>query len=680
MNRFTVGRSFSSKSLVVGACLAFIVLGAATWSTVASANVWDARGAATAGGGSPGKGYFSNVSGCVGHRSATCRRLGYTTPDNHVLPVVSSGQALTSGINSVPSLMELLKRYNGDNGGSADSLRKKAGSAFIAQTMLGRNGDQANANGGRNISAADWVDLEGRLNDRQAAGKINWNVFGYCAAPTTFTIFKPGAADIIRDSNGQCDTAIIITNDNGNKYALMRSCANPTGEPDGIQLANNFSLTPSLTSNVTAAAEPGNTVDLSPVVDNGGATSGNGISWQLSTFTLTGAPAGAGDAPKDPLGYYGNGLTSIGSGSQNFAVGSNPMAQSSQVIPDKPIGTKVCYALSVHPYNQSTTDWRHSTPVCIVIAKKPKLQILGGDLSVGRGFSGVTGSVPVANIKTSTAKKDIAGTQRMFGSWIEYGMFATSSIIGAGSGSAYADPGLDNPTSCRSSFLSFANAGASPCDASTTIGSYNSGRSIPDIATNFPVTGSTPSLGRGGTINLNAGSLQGLYTATGNVAITGGGAGKELAKGQWIVINAPSATVTITGNIHYTSAALQSIADIPQLVIIAKNIIIADNVTNVDAWLVAKGGAIGVDGVITTCSSAPPLTSASCKDTLTINGPVMAQRVVLYRTAGSGVGTASGDPAEVFNLRPDAYLWGMAQSSSSGRLTTTYERELPPRF
>jgi len=52
----------------------------------------------------------------------------------------------------------------------------------------------------------------------------------------------------------------------------------------------------------------------------------------------------------------------------------------------------------------------------------------------------------------------------------------------------------------------------------------------------------------------------------------------------------------------------------------------------------------------------------------------------LQRTFGSGSGAATGNPAEVFNLRPDAYLWGVFQAAGSGRLQTVYETELPPRY
>jgi hypothetical protein len=63
-----------------------------------------------------------------------------------------------------------------------------------------------------------------------------------------------------------------------------------------------------------------------------------------------------------------------------------------------------------------------------------------------------------------------------------------------------------------------------------------------------------------------------------------------------------------------------------------------------------------------------------------VNGPVLSDKLILYRTAGSGTGAASGDPAEVFNTRPDTYLWAQLVAAGSGRAETVDTTELPPRF
>jgi hypothetical protein len=305
----------------------------------------------------------------------------------------------------------------------------------------------------------------------------------------------------------------------------------------------------------------------------------------------------------------------------------------------------------------------------MIIGKKPKVQVIGGDL--------ISGGL----IQTSTSNKNIGGTNRMFGSWDEYALFATSSITGMGSGAAFAGPGMVNPTSCKYSTLSFTNSGATVCTPTTQIGNYAIDQSMPDVASSFPVNTDDLSrnLGNNVTVDLSVNNLQGVYRASGNVTINGGGAGKVIKKGQWIVINAPTANVTINDNINYTDETLKTIDEIPQVVIIANNINILGNVTNVDAWLVASNN-------INTCASvavAAPLwagPSGKCDQQLTVNGPVMAQKLYLRRTAGSGVGNASGDPAEVVNLRADAYLWSMTRANSNGHVQTVDTIELPPRF
>ncbi|MFZ2125164.1 MAG: hypothetical protein WA087_01745, partial [Candidatus Saccharimonadales bacterium] len=116
------------------------------------------------------------------------------------------------------------------------------------------------------------------------------------------------------------------------------------------------------------------------------------------------------------------------------------------------VGTNVCYSLSIKPNRNTIASgkddrWRHSSLGCMVIAKKPKVQIWGGDVMSG----GI--------IQTSTSSKNISGTTRMFGSWDEYAALAVGSISGMGSGAAFADPGMANSTICNYSTLSFTNAG-----------------------------------------------------------------------------------------------------------------------------------------------------------------------------------------------------------------------------
>ena len=131
-----------------------------------------------------------------------------------------------------------------------------------------------------------------------------------------------------------------------------------------------------------------------------------------------------------------------------------------------------------------------------------------------------------------------------------------------------------------------------------------------------------------------------------------------------------------------------SVSALPQLVIRARNIIITDAVSQVNAWLVA-------DGYVSTCGAVPDgkawlqgITSKTCDKQLRINGPVMAQSLYLRRTYGSQHASPAkndnnhhlGTPAEIINIRPDTYLWGHARSGGRGSIKTTILRELPPRY
>ena len=475
-----------------------------------------------------------------------------------------------------------------------------------------------------------------------------------CSDTYTGTVFRVG---------GQI--AFIIDND----------CVNPVGDWNAVP-STNFTLTPVVGGSPTSTESGSGTATVRPTVTNGGTTSSTSAQWQVSKFTVTPSATvpGGSDNGSTPVQHYGNGATTIRSGSQVFSKNQTTLPVISEPIGDYPVGTKVCYALSVKPFSQSSSNWRHGVPYCIVIAKMPKIQIHGGDLRVGANFvnqAAGTGSFirTGQSIKTSGSPS----TARTFGSWSEYGVIATGVIAGLGSGSAFAGPGLPNSTQCSYSFLTFTNGGSSNCADSPVLGGYISGVTLPDIATTYPAT--TASVISG---SANVSSLNGVYRTNGAaLTITGG----TLPAGRTVVINTYSPVtrsygdVTISGNISYASDVLEDSDNIPQLILIAGNIGIRDDVSQIDSWLVARG-------VLNTCVNIlrTAINSTNCQAPLTINGPVMANQVNLWRTGGSGTGAASGDPAEVFNLRPDAYLWGIAQSAKSGRLDTVYERELPPRY
>ena len=124
--------------------------------------------------------------------------------------------------------------------------------------------------------------------------------------------------------------------------------------------------------------------------------------------------------------------------------------------------------------------------------------------------------------------------------------------------------------------------------------------------------------------------------------------------------------------------------NLQQSIIIARKIVIRHDVTHIDSWLVA-------DEIIT-CDpdtdwagnvTASQINSKNCNRQLTINGPVMAKNVKLYRTYGAdyeGTANHSASPAEVFNMGSETYLWAANQAQRYSQATTTYARELAPRY
>lgn len=449
-----------------------------------------------------------------------------------------------------------------------------------------------------------------------------------------------------------------------------RAAHNP-GSSACVTIPYIYTLTPNTNVDLSGTVETSSVVGVTPTISNAGPTKSTSVQWQVTQLVVqpgAGVPnAGGGNSISSvsPCGTYFKSLpqatcSTVASGNSVIDVSGavlsgSALATSAIVIGDYPVGTKVCFATSVQPHSSSTTDWRHSAPICLIIGSKPKVQLIGGDL--------------IANsVNTSTTRKSFSGSQFTFGSWIEYGIFAVGNIIGAGSGSAYAGAGLANASNCNESQLSFTNSTASGlCSSTTIIGNYANSSSIPNVSASFPASGA-PSIGSG---DLAVQSKSGIFTSAG-VTLSGG----NIQQGRWVIINAPSADITINGDITYDNGTMHSLADMPQVVIIANSINITGNVKQIDAWLIAKGG-------INTCSDvAGSLSSTLCNNQLTVNGPVMADKLYLRRTAGSGTGPdRSGDPAEIFNLRPDAYMWASQRATSGGdRVQTVYTTELPPRL
>lgn len=340
------------------------------------------------------------------------------------------------------------------------------------------------------------------------------------------------------------------------------------------------------------------------------------------------------------------------------------------------VGTKVCFILTLNlPTNRATPTDRFSRAACTTIGKRPFVQVHGGDVKVGRYFAGEVADDQVlqrADISTSTVLRNDGQT---YGSWAEYGVFTPGVVSGFASSSGL-QGGSNQSTQQFWSTLTFANVDNEYglfTDANATQGT------IPDVIgaliTGKPVerelVGNAP-------LDLSGDVDNGIYQKeTGNLEIEA----SAIAQNKSLIVYVPAGTVLISGDIRYDDGPYTSIKQIPQLVIIAQNIVIDDSVENVDAWLIATGDE--TDGIINTCNRDDPLTVNICDEPLTINGPVMARELLLRRTgsfAPSPGNPPNSTPAEIINLPANTYLWSHTEGRSEMRAQTTYTIERPPFF
>lgn len=588
---------------------------------------------------------------------------------DNVLPEIKNGQALPStDVYNATTFYNFLRGayFSGD-------AQRRTGAAFIYNTLEGNNGPGV----GKNISEAQWQALYTKLVGLDNAGKITWH--GNVSADTNSYWQGPNTDDDAYYGEFKNESGILIRDyDNNVIYRLLRRCANPIGNAPGLPDPRNYTLTPSIDSpSIPSQVEAGTRFTVSGTVANVGNIQSNPTQWEITRIdvqpgkkaphedengTVSGtAPCQSGGGA--PSGnYFDSGdadCRNAAKGNDIFPLSSPPKPRANDVeVGDLPVGTRVCFALSVQPRGFTDNNWAHSKPLCTVVGKKPKLQVWGGDVGV-RG-----------QILTSTTTKNVSGTSRIFGSWVEYGAFSVGTNVGFGSGSGLADQ--TNTSQAAWSRLTFANKSETGADA---FGEYTTSagfRPLPGIADYFNTVADKQPVGSGSTnlnsLSFNTSDAPRVRTA-GDLEITE----SMIPKGKSVVIIA-TGTVTINGKIEYEDATLNTLNDIPQVVIIAQNINITEGVGRVDAWLVASN-------TINTCSNVSgSLTSEKCGGVLEVNGPVVTNRLLLNRTAGSGTEEESGNPAERFNLRADTYLWALLQSRGSNKAQTVYSTELPPRF
>lgn len=193
-------------------------------------------------------------------------------------------------------------------------------------------------------------------------------------------------------------------------------------------------------------------------------------------------------------------------------------------------------------------------------------------------------------------------------------------------------------------------------------------------------------------------------------------------------------TLILNGNIDYYKHAgdgyqdkFKNVSDIPRLVIFADDLLITGEVSYIDATIIvgsthdfyknssSPAASYNGSGIINTCAFTDEaavranqylpaaglggkLNASACSRELIFNGPVFAKGFIFNRTGGGAspalranenyfdhkflqlTGTSLPQRAEIFNLRPDAYLWGYYESERASVVTSVFARELPTRY
>jgi hypothetical protein len=412
------------------------------------------------------------------------------------------------------------------------------------------------------------------------------------------------------------------------------------------------------------------------------------------------------------------------------------------LIPDdgyNQVGDRICVEMKIWPvdshetkdnravYGAAQTDsngaeqWAlleggtRSKPItsCITIAKRPTISV---ESSNAYSASGFTTSVYNKRFSSDSAKY-------IFGSWSEYGVFGrintsdgktfvsgaavgykknanTASELNVGRNNDDNDNVATGATNkiCQFSTQTFVNLVDGKCESSDAVIGADAAKAYQDgilerygnIKQN-KIEAKTSD----GKINLdladgkdledyrleknNSGSVVAFY-ANGNAVLSKTPSFAADSDSNRTVVYNVDGDLTITGNINdERSSQKTSNSDLTGVVIIAKNVLINDNVGYINATIIARD-----NGTVNTCANytfgSKEFDSTVCNESLIFDAPVFTGRIILNRTAGADTGSDSIKRAEVFNLNMANYLWSYSQMTHYNQAITTYSRELPTRY
>lgn len=324
-------------------------------------------------------------------------------------------------------------------------------------------------------------------------------------------------------------------------------------------------------------------------------------------------------------------------------------ADSKYDVDNLPTGTKVCFGVSVNQWqignsanSNKTIQWAHSKPECFVVSKKPYFSVENG--------------LVVSGGKIITGLNKRKGNNNVAGSATEYAAISGGRISPQFSTSLLLDGSVRVQTADYMNWHRLTLANPDP----NNLGSF--GKPPEDLIKAidyFRVRGKSHN---GNFVTHQAG----VYVVKGKATISGN------------IVDTKTNNGANSGNPR----------SIQQMVIIADEIEIKNNVTQIDAWLMTSGVLSTSDHALTDAG----VKAGADESKLVINGPVYAEHIRLRRKYGSGIKSdknpnnlASGkdqlsEPAERFIDNTDTYIWGYYNSLERGQYQTVYMREVAPRY
>ena len=436
-----------------------------------------------------------------------------------------------------------------------------------------------------------------------------------------------------------------------------------------------------------------------------------------------------------------------GKDDSNFVVADSEMYSTKVVseqnvinVPDIAAGKRICVQTAVYPINSgaeyninannydinSPSSWSYSPEVCFTVAKKPSLQVWGGNI-FSRGKITTANSTKRSLAGYSAYEYKIEGDHgiHFFGSFGELGLIASGQVLGLSSAASTGygnnnsgtlspnpldgfynnssntpNPGGSSTSSlCRLSQLSFSNTMCGDTMKGVgLLGKSSSTTTLENDKTNilgkFIKELDSPNTGTYVVLNdRNKAQADGTYYYYNNADLEVGNSAAEVSVASSTIQMVHSDnTVYVRGNIVYGDT-YKKYSELPKLVLYGKNVVIDCNVTRIDALIIAdekvvtcnnfsnpSGGNNVNDGNLAKYARNH-INEAANSQQLKINGAVVTKTLIANRTYGAATGANSIVPAEIINFDPTLYMWGGLgnEEGSDGDLEVTMMKEMAPR-